>query len=59
MSTDKKQSPRHPPTQAELDNRAQHLQPENERYWKARGYAGRPEDWQSRGPEHQAPPKKK
>jgi hypothetical protein len=47
MSKDKSQHTSHPPTQAEVDHRARQLHPENELYWKSRGYPGRPENWKT------------
>lgn len=32
----------------ELDNRSNQLNPENEDYWKSRGFDERPDDWEER-----------
>ena len=32
---------------AQLDNRSQQLNPENDAYWKARGYDARPVNWEA------------
>ena len=31
-----------------LNNYANQLNPNNDAYWEARGYGGRPEDWEDR-----------
>jgi hypothetical protein len=55
----KKQSPEPAPTKAELDNHAQQIDPSTDKYWKSRGFPARPEDWQDRIAQHEAPPPKK
>ncbi len=32
----------------EMDNRANQMNPNNDAYWEARGYDGRPNDWENR-----------
>lgn len=34
--------------QTEQNNRANQLNPNNDAYWQARGYSGRPKDWKQR-----------
>ncbi|HEX8695944.1 MAG TPA: hypothetical protein VF746_26250 [Longimicrobium sp.] len=34
--------------QAEIDNRANQLNPEHDAYWQSRGEDERPEDWEDR-----------
>lgn len=34
--------------QTEQTNRANQLNPNNDAYWQARGYSGRPKDWKQR-----------
>ncbi|MGF1697886.1 hypothetical protein L4C54_19680 [Vibrio lamellibrachiae] len=36
------------PTQADLDNHSQQLDPEHDAYWQSRGEDDRPEDWEDR-----------
>lgn len=36
------------PTQDDLDNRSEQLNPNNDTYWTDRGYDERPEDWEER-----------
>jgi hypothetical protein len=36
------------PTQADLDNRANQLNENNDAYWQSRGEDDRPADWQTR-----------
>ena len=38
-------------TQAELDHRADQLNPNNDNYWESRGYDERPDDWEDRSGE--------
>ncbi|HEX2094195.1 MAG TPA: hypothetical protein VHG28_17460 [Longimicrobiaceae bacterium] len=35
-------------SQAEIDNRANQLNPEHDAYWQSRGEDERPEDWEDR-----------
>jgi hypothetical protein len=39
------------PTQADLDNHADQLNPNSEVYWESRGEDGRPDDWEERSKE--------
>ncbi len=32
----------------ELDNHANQMNPNNDAYWEARGFDGRPDDWEDR-----------
>ena len=36
------------PKQADVDNRADQLNPNNDAYWQARGEDERPDNWESR-----------
>ena len=57
VSKSKKPSNDQTPEQGELDNRADQLNPYSDKYWKARGYAQRPENWETLLLESQQPPK--
>jgi hypothetical protein len=59
MSNEPKQVPESPPTKAELDNHAQQLDPSSDKFWKARGFPGRPADWQERIARNDTLPSKK
>lgn len=37
------------PSQDDLDNRSDQLNPNNDTYWTDRGHDERPEDWEERG----------
>lgn len=36
------------PTQADLDNHSNQLNPNNDAYWNSRDFDDRPDDWQDR-----------
>ena len=36
-------------SQADMDNRANQMNPNNDAYWQSRGEDERPEDWKDRG----------
>jgi hypothetical protein len=36
------------PTQDDLDNHADQMNPNNDAYWESRGYDERPDDWEER-----------
>lgn len=36
------------PTQDDLDNHADQMNPNNDAYWDSRGEDGRPDDWETR-----------
>jgi len=38
-------------------NRPEQLNENNDKFWKARGHEERPEDWETRTPEHVEPSK--
>ena len=38
-------------SQADLDNHANQMNPNNEAYWESRGYDERPDDWEDRAEE--------
>lgn len=59
MSNETKQSPESLPTKVELDNHAQQLDPSTEKFWKSRGFPGRPSDWQERVARNDTLPPKK
>ena len=37
-------------SQADLDNHANQMNPNNDAYWESRGYDERPEDWEEEAP---------
>lgn len=39
----------------QADNHANQLNPNNDRYWQARGYTSRPSDWQAKDPKASPP----
>lgn len=39
------------PSQADMDNHSDQLNPNNDAYWESRGEDGRPDDWQERSAE--------
>lgn len=41
----------HDPSQADLDNHANQLNPNHDEYWHSRGDDERPDDWQDRLPD--------
>ena len=55
MSKDKQQPSSGQQPQAERDNHANNLNPNNEQFWKSRGYPERPKDWESAVPEPRHP----
>jgi hypothetical protein len=55
MSKDKQQPSGGPQTQADWNNHADNLNPNNDNFWKSRGYPERPEDWETAVPEPKHP----
>lgn len=57
MSRRKRSASNRKPNQAQLDNHAAQLDKSTEKFWKSRGYPGRPENWETLEPESKHPPK--